>query len=490
MHKRVMIKLLACGFFITLSLAFYALNSSFISSHQSWISHTEKEIEKSRLLNQVITNFGYGGFIHSFKNAILRQDLTYLENAQSAISKTEVALHQLLILCPEHSEDILQFSSTAAEYHQKLTQVEALITAGDSVADIDLFAKVNDDSALQALESLLESYELSAIDFVAISRRETKALQTNVQITFGLLITATLFIFGYILFINRRLSLKLHEIDLIFSGAPDGIFSVNQEGFITHANTRALDLFGYSPQALQQLRIENLLVETEPRPSSPQRAQLTSKITSPYFSAELHARKINGETFPAKISSASHTIEGTTQSIVIVKDISQEELYKIAASKDALTQLPNRRAIDSELDLAFKRFKRNHTALALCVIDIDHFKSVNDTLGHQVGDQALIELANILKDSIRKSDFIGRWGGEEFVLIMENTDQKGALELAEKLRLAVEQHFHNARFAKPLTISIGLSNCHQNDTTDSLLERADQALYRAKKNGRNNVSVI
>ena len=156
---------------------------------------------------------------------------------------------------------------------------------------------------------------------------------------------------------------------------------------------------------------------------------------------------------------------------------------------DELTGLHNRRFYDQKIQAEYRRSRRNLTPLSLVLIDIDHFKAVNDTYGHLAGDKCLVWLAEIIKQSLKRStDKAFRYGGEEFCLILADTDPKGALLLAEKLRLLVNQQvFHYQEIEITLTISCGISTYQQEKdiTPEQIFSEADKALYQAKHNGRN-----
>jgi len=160
------------------------------------------------------------------------------------------------------------------------------------------------------------------------------------------------------------------------------------------------------------------------------------------------------------------------------------ELERISIT-DRLTGLYNRHKIDSVLENEFKRSNRFSNTFSLILIDIDNFKSVNDTFGHQTGDKVLTEVANILLNSIRSIDIIGRWGGEEFLIIATETELEGAILLAESIRIKVEKHSFSEVGSK--TLSIGVSSYKKADTIKSLIFRADSALYVAKDKGKNQV---
>lgn len=158
------------------------------------------------------------------------------------------------------------------------------------------------------------------------------------------------------------------------------------------------------------------------------------------------------------------------------------ELQRIAIT-DGLTQLHNRAHLDAVLESELQRAQRHEQQLAVLILDTDHFKVLNDSYGHLVGDQVLIELSELLRTKIRATDILGRWGGEEFMIITPNTDADGAVELAEKIRTAVATH----RFTQEklhLTISVGVAQLNQEDTLVSIVRRADEGLYQAKHDGR------
>jgi len=166
---------------------------------------------------------------------------------------------------------------------------------------------------------------------------------------------------------------------------------------------------------------------------------------------------------------------------------SAEEAH-MKSRTDPLTGLANRSAYTQQLGMELERFRRYGTPFSICIADIDYFKRVNDDYGHLAGDKVLRLLANILRGKVRGVDFIARFGGEEFVILMPSTRGEEARQVAEKLRLAVEQSPFNFQ-SKPvrITISIGVAEVTAEDTADTLFSRADTSLYSAKSGGRNRV---
>lgn len=160
-------------------------------------------------------------------------------------------------------------------------------------------------------------------------------------------------------------------------------------------------------------------------------------------------------------------------------------MYAKLSVTDQLTGIFNRRKIDETLQYELERAKRYSTPLSLIMLDIDHFKQVNDTYGHGTGDTVLKEFTNILSDNRRNTDVLGRWGGEEFMLILPETTLENARTLAERIRRRAESHDFPTVGKK--TCSLGVVEFKPEDDAVSLVNRVDAALYSAKNSGRNKV---
>ncbi len=210
--------------------------------------------------------------------------------------------------------------------------------------------------------------------------------------------------------------------------------------------------------------------------------------------------------FLAERLDSGHSLQGLIQHLnrqVKMYQVESESAKKIARDKqtevdailmqanelsnvDALTFLPNRRMIVRELQNEVLRSKRYNTPLSISVVDVDFFKRVNDSHGHLVGDEALRHIGYQLRDNIRHPDMVGRYGGEEFLILLPNTDVKEAAEQAARLCKCVrESQVPVSGHVLKLTVSIGVAQYQPGmDTWDTLLNRADNAMYEAKKNGR------
>lgn len=197
---------------------------------------------------------------------------------------------------------------------------------------------------------------------------------------------------------------------------------------------------------------------------------------------------------------SNHDDKIYTFSIKIDKLEDDENLYVIAfsditklqqrvdkfekrANIDSLTEIFSRQKFDQLYQLEFARSIRYFNSLTVLFVDIDHFKEVNDTYGHDIGDLTLKAFTQIISKNIREYDIFARWGGEEFILMLPQTNVNDGYKLAEKIRLAIQAHtFENV---EKVTCSIGLSMLNKGDSHQKLIKRADTALYKAKNGGRN-----
>lgn len=194
---------------------------------------------------------------------------------------------------------------------------------------------------------------------------------------------------------------------------------------------------------------------------------------------------------PIKEQNSAAQLEELTLKVAQLDEECKELKNKLTvayskATRDSLTNLPNRLAYEENLGYEIARWKRYQNSFSLVIWDIDFFKHVNDTYGHHAGDKALIQIANLLVKHCRAADFVARIGGEEFVMVLPNTDEQSTLVLANKIRETIAHtHFEAHGQTLFITVSCGISQFRAGDDGEKLFERTDQALYTAKSNGRN-----
>ena len=194
------------------------------------------------------------------------------------------------------------------------------------------------------------------------------------------------------------------------------------------------------------------------------------------------AKKTQTDSIQEELEESKRTISKLTQLL---------EQVESKAMIDPLTQVFNRGTYNMEIVQMIKEFKRYKNPAALIIIDIDHFKIFNDDYGHKAGDAVLTLVASVIKGAVRDTDMVFRYGGEEFVVLLNKLDFKNALTVAEKVRAQIESHpLRNKSTVLNITVSIGLSCFKEGDIESSIFERADKALYQGKQNGRNRVEQL
>ncbi|MCW8826600.1 MAG: diguanylate cyclase, partial [Gammaproteobacteria bacterium] len=192
-----------------------------------------------------------------------------------------------------------------------------------------------------------------------------------------------------------------------------------------------------------------------------------------------------------RLEKAEQKVKDLSQRLTIMQNESDRLQQKIVSERnlamvDPLTGINNRLAYNERIESEFARWQRYQTPLTMTVWDIDKFKSVNDNYGHQAGDRVLTVVAKLLSRQIRETDFVARFGGEEFVLLMPETPLEQAQKVADNLRRSIEQcEFHFKEQRVPITISCGLAQFSKGDKVEAVFNRADKALYQAKHAGRN-----
>lgn len=173
---------------------------------------------------------------------------------------------------------------------------------------------------------------------------------------------------------------------------------------------------------------------------------------------------------------------------IIRRDQVLRQMVVRLSQEDYLTGLYNRRRISELLEIEIRRATRYDTAFSVILTDVDHFKAVNDRLGHPAGDKVLTKIADVVRSSVRATDLVGRWGGEEFVVIVPETDIDGGFSLAEKIRTRLESTDFGEIGHR--TASFGVTAFADGDDIENIIARADAGLYAAKQGGRNRVEKV
>jgi diguanylate cyclase (GGDEF)-like protein/PAS domain S-box-containing protein len=277
----------------------------------------------------------------------------------------------------------------------------------------------------------------------------------------------------------------------VFEFSSEGIITTDADNKIVSVNRAFTQITGYTED---EVRGKNPNFLSSGRQDKEFYAAMWEKILETgTWSGEIWNLRKNGELYPEWISiSTVKDAEGRiTHHIGIFSDITE---YKAAQDKihqlahyDPLTKLPNRTLLQDRVQTALSIAQREHQHVALMFLDVDRFKSVNDTLGHQVGDELLVQVAERLTGLLRDVDTVSRMGGDEFIIVLPDTTDTGASHVAEKILKTIATTFVIQQYELNLTISLGIAVFPENGTDFNILSRcADSALYRAKKAGRNN----
>lgn len=278
------------------------------------------------------------------------------------------------------------------------------------------------------------------------------------------------------------------SVRALFAAAPVAMVLTNlRDSTVILANQRAADLFGVPVAEAEGQSPYDFYQNAEDREAFLREVSAKGKVDGYVLRMKTRA----GKDFWALVSASNIEFEGDPALMTGISDITEQKLLEAQlrelATRDFLTGAYNRRRFLELCELELGRVRRTGKAVSLCMIDIDHFKQLNDTHGHAAGDEALRVLVETCKGTLRTSDVFARFGGEEFIMLYPETSLEGALSVTERVREAIAQR------AIPLpgggrtniTVSAGLAQLQANEGVDDLIRRADDALYRAKESGRN-----
>ena len=282
---------------------------------------------------------------------------------------------------------------------------------------------------------------------------------------------------------------------LLAENAWEVIWTMDLDGKITYINPAVERMRGITPEEAMRQSLDEIHPPESAASVADYYRQVFAAIEAgtepPMFRGENEYYRKDGSIMTGELQVIPH-LDGSGKVIELIgvtRDISERKVFEAElrnlAVTDTLTGVWNRRH-GTELLAADLSARRPGQALSLLMLDIDHFKTINDTFGHQAGDHVLIEIASRLRRSLRGSDMVARWGGEEFVVLLRDCALPDALRLAEDIRAAIAELPFGAMGS--LTVSVGVAEARASEDLTTWLERADQALYRAKRSGRNEVA--
>jgi diguanylate cyclase (GGDEF)-like protein/PAS domain S-box-containing protein len=285
---------------------------------------------------------------------------------------------------------------------------------------------------------------------------------------------------------NREIADREAHYRAVVEGAAEGILTLDKQGFVMRCNTATEKMFGYRPGEIIGIPLGKLLTA-----DSASRCIRPDGALYPVTGLSLEAQNKNGETLPVLLSLSTFIYREARYFTAIIQNISERVMFEKHLAQlayyDSLTGLPNRRLFHDRLSQSLNRAKRNEKLVGIMFLDLDHFKDINDTLGHLFGDRLLQEVTKRLLELVRTDDTVARLGGDEFTIILENLSNiVDAESVAEKILHALRRPFQLGEHEIYVTTSIGITLYPMDDNDiEKLIMNADGAMFQAKSHGRN-----
>lgn len=297
------------------------------------------------------------------------------------------------------------------------------------------------------------------------------------------------YIYGFIENITKEVKNKnsVNEyVDIIDKNVI--ISTTDTRGIITSISTAYCNITGYQKNEL--IGKKHSILKHPDTPRTLYRDMWKTVTSGKRWDGEIKNLRKDGSEFWIKllISPTFDELGNVKCYTTINQDITDKKIIENLSIKDTLTNVFNRRQLDNLLEKELSYAQRYNIEFSLIILDVDYFKNINDQFGHLTGDKILIEISKILKQQTRKVDYVGRWGGEEFLIICPNSNLTIGESVALKLKSHIEKH--DFKIFQNITASFGVSQYKKGDNVDDILNRADNALYKSKNNGRNQVNTL
>lgn len=430
-----------------------------------------------------------------------RRDHYIVELARTVEIFTE---QDALLLSEDHSAVVEHMYEDISETKDKLITSAMTILSYSQNQDGGAISEFNEaritiltteDNFLMQMDAIVDQYEWEAREaFAWIGRIEN--IFFAIQIGLLVLVSIIVFIPAHKTFKSMYEEAKENNDNMLrlFHIMRNALFLIDKEGNIQTYNKKAENLLGKIGLDSDISHIRDLFQK-----SSNDWTQVVELIgpdgTSGMIRLDFNQKEDweegSDQIIAMELSVTSGTYRGRESRLLNFYDVTMqkkvEETLTSLVIKDKLTGLYNRYHLETVIDKEIERSERYDVPLSIIILDLDHFKGINDRWGHPVGDQVLIQTAETLLASIRKADSIFRIGGEEFVVVLAHTNSEGGLQAAENARLAIEKSIHP--IVGKYTASFGVAERRGGETYRDLYQRADQALYKAKNSGRNCVQI-
>ena len=455
---------------------------------ETWRSLATHSIKHATHLAEIERNMGYVGFIHHFKNYVIRGSEEYYVEAEKSYRNATQLLERFQAETSD-KDDIKRtqlIQQTLDDYYAKLQLIKE---SYDSLAieALDARVRVDDSPAEKALITLRQKLIPELEKSTVITDQLVAAQKANTL--FAAVILLPVFIFSSFVTVRllNLLSQLTTEYETIFNMSPDGILFIDDQGRILRTNQAAANMLEYRRDELKEMYVEDLMedaVKSHHRHYREAFSQREQSRQMRSLGSAIKGKTKSGATIDLSIAISTRLVHERMHSVCILRDITAQNELKEQAERDHLTSIYNRRTLESIVVKEIDRSVRLHKPLSLLLVDIDNFKQINDSLGHQRGDEAIQVISDHLLAHIRAYDHLGRWGGDEFLILCPELDEDGSISFAQRLQSSI--HTLDPFYGQTLTLSIGIAthNGEQHVQYQQVLKAADEALYRAKEAGR------
>jgi diguanylate cyclase (GGDEF)-like protein/PAS domain S-box-containing protein len=455
----------------------------------SWEQELEEYVERSNQLTALIDDFGYGGFIDGFSLFLRTKDIVHLERTIETLDIMLLRLNRLKELSDENKEALLIKTITQVVKNYRLT-AETLknnlaYSAVMSYAILKRKITRQDPAILTTLDTLVQ---INGHKLEEVKEKTAGIKHAHDKALLYWCIGASIFYFfsaAVTLYFYRYFKRTFNQLECIYEQSPIATLLFDDTGRVLQVNKAFRSMFAIdSADSVAHIPMGRLLPGVfEGAEELHKVKHLEDKVQVMNFIID--ANRIDSTVVPVEVSVSLIELDGENVAFALISDKSKEVKLQKKARTDGLTKVFNRGYGEELLQMELDRMRRTEQMFSVLLIDVDYFKKVNDTLGHNVGDNLLKAIVKMFKKTIRKTDLIARWGGDEFVVILPDTNYEFATEVAGKLVDLAHYAFTKQDESIRTSISIGVAMAEKGDNVISLINKADEALYETKLHGRN-----